>query len=132
MIAIALAADWLGIVGQPGFGQKQLAIAIAGGLTTLMALGLRTGKLLVWAHIANSLSDKTKERVALLSLLILAVCMNGFLMVRNPNMYPDTFLYHGSIHNLIEGKGYGFGSYLLRPIEPGYGFIYYIIRCPVP
>ncbi len=40
MLAIAPAADWLGIGGQPGFGQKQTLLAIAGSLVLLAALGL--------------------------------------------------------------------------------------------
>ena len=64
MIAIALAADWLGIGGQRVFGHKQTVLAIAGGLTVLIALGLHTDKLLARTRTTIPPSAKRKEMVA--------------------------------------------------------------------
>ncbi|MDO9069294.1 MAG: hypothetical protein Q7W05_12650, partial [Deltaproteobacteria bacterium] len=68
MIAIALAGDWLVIGGQPGFGQRQLALAFAGGFMLFTAMGLHTGKFQAWTQKTILLPTRMKEVALLLSL----------------------------------------------------------------
>lgn len=69
----------------------------------------------------------TKEKVALLSLVVLAAIMNGFLMIRNPNVGGDALHYLLPIHNLVAGKGYTYGGSPELFYPPGYGIVSYIL-----
>lgn len=68
-----------------------------------------------------------KEKVALLSLVVIAAIMNGFLLIRNPNIGGDALQYLLPIHNLMAGKGYTYCGSPELWMPPGYGIVSYIL-----
>ncbi len=67
-----------------------------------------------------------KEKVILLSLVLIAAIMNCFLMIRNPNIGGDALIYLLPIHNLMDGKGYSYAGSPSLIFPPGYGILSYL------
>ena len=59
------------------------------------------------------LTRKWKEVVYLAVLFLAAALMNGFLMLRNPNMGADALKFHSAFHSLVGGKGWRFYTGIL-------------------
>ena len=109
--AASLAADWL---RTPGIGPKGSALAVIGLLIAAVPL-FRSRKFENW-HL--------KPAQFLPPLLIVAALMNGYLMIKNPNIGGDALWFHSSFHNLVAGKGY-LNPYPATEVEPGYGMLSY-------
>lgn len=72
------------------------------------------------------LTRKWMEVVYLAVLFLAAALMNGFLMLRNPNIGADALKYHAPIHNLLAGKGWRYYTGEFAWVDPGYGAISYL------
>ena len=74
--------------------------------------------------VINLLADWTITPARfLIPLMLVAALMNGYLMIRNPNMGGDALWFHSSFHNLMAGNGWtnDYGAL----VEPGYGMLSY-------
>lgn len=62
----------------------------------------------------------------LIPLMLVAALMNGYLMIKNPNIGGDALLYHSVFHNFIAGKGWTNYAGVWMPVEAGYGLLSYL------
>lgn len=106
----ALAVDWL---RTPGFGSKGISLAVL-GLLIACAPFFRSRTFENWRL--------TPARF-LAPLMLVAALVNGYLMIKNPNIGGDALWFHSSFHNLVAGKGWTniYGAI----VEPGYGMLAY-------
>ena len=73
------------------------------------------------------LTKKWQEYAFLGLLLLIAVSMNSYLMIKNPNMGSDALRYHSIFHNLIAGQGYrSYVGNIGANSELGFGMISYL------
>jgi len=62
----------------------------------------------------------------LIPLMFVAALMNGYLMIKNPNIGGDALQYHSVFHNFIAGKGWTNYDGVWLPVEAGYGLLSYL------
>lgn len=103
------------------YGSILIAVII---LAVLRIQNLVSSRYPVVAEKIPVLSD-TMFRRGLLLLIIIAIGMNSYLFIRNPNFGADASGYYFPVHNFMDGQGYTFQG-RLSVLPPGYGILSYL------